>query len=135
MGDPRRKNAVKDVHNEVAGAVRQFEEKAGETVFASVDPIAIALGGRIDLVSVFPVATGAVTELDTLTPTTDWTANTEPGGGGNNRTSQVDIGDRSWMDFNEIHITVTYPTIMAADAGRHGLYQGSDDHGDGADGG
>ena len=67
------------MHNEVVGEVRQFEERAGETVFTSVDAIPIALGGRLDLVSVYPIAQGAVTELDTLTPSTDWTANV--GGG------------------------------------------------------
>ena len=46
VGNPRRELAVKDVHNEVEGEVRQFESKTGETVFSSLDPIAIALGGR-----------------------------------------------------------------------------------------
>ena len=54
VGNPRREIAVKDVHNEVAGDVRQFEQRTGETVHASHDPIPIALGGRLDLVSIFP---------------------------------------------------------------------------------
>ena len=58
VGNPRREIAVKDVHNEVAGDVRQFEQRTGETVHASHDPIPIALGGRLDLVSIFPVGTG-----------------------------------------------------------------------------
>ena len=109
VGNPRRELAIKDVHNEVEGAVRQFESKVDETVFSSLDPIAIALGGRLDLVSVYPVSTGAVSELNTLTAGTDWTANQDPDGGGTNRTSQVDI-QIELMDFNEVHITITYPT-------------------------
>ena len=109
VGNPSRELAVKDVHNQVEGTVRQFEQKADETVFASLDPIPIALGGRLDLVSVFPVMTGAVTELNTLVSGTDWTANTSPDGSGSNRTSQVDIGIEL-MDFNEVHMTITYPT-------------------------
>ena len=110
VGNPRRINAVKDVHNVVAGSVRQFESKADETVFASLDPIPIALGGRLDLVSVYDVARGAVSELNALIAGTDWTANTSPDGSGNNRTSQVDI-EIELMDFNETHMTLTYPTI------------------------
>ena len=91
VGNPRRINAVKDVHNIVAGSVRQFESKADETVFASLDPIPIALGGRLDLVSVYDVARGAVSDLNALIAGTDWTATTSPDGSGNNRTSQVDI--------------------------------------------
>ena len=109
VGNPRREIAVKDVHNEVAGDVRQFEQRTGETVHASHDPIPIALGGRLDLVSIFPVGTGAVTELDALVAGTDWTANTLPDGSGTNRTSRVDI-TLELMDFNETHITIAYPT-------------------------
>ena len=58
VGNPRREIAIKDVHNEVAGDVRQFEQRTGETIHASHDPIPIALGGRLDLVSIFPVGTG-----------------------------------------------------------------------------
>ena len=74
--------AVKDVHNVVQGEVRQFETKTGETVYTSEIPIPIALGGRLDLVSVYPVETGAVSELDTLVAQTDWTANTAADGYG-----------------------------------------------------
>ena len=103
------------MHNEVVGEVRQFEERAGETVFTSVDAIPIALGGRLDLVSVYPIAQGAVTELDTLTPSTDWTANVAADGSGTDRTSQVDI-QIELMDFNETHITITYPTMSGVQA-------------------
>ena len=109
VGNPRREIAVKDVHNEVAGDVRQFEQRTGETVHASHDPIPIALGGRLDLVSIFPVGTGALSELDALVAGTDWTANTMPDGSGTNRTSRVDI-TLELMDFNEAHITIAYPT-------------------------
>ena len=114
-GEPRKLTAVKDVHNVVQGDVRQFETKTGETVYTSEIPIPIALGGRLDLVSVYPVETGAVSELDTLVAQTDWTANTAADGTGNNRTSQVDI-DIELMDFNEIHITITYPTMAGTQA-------------------
>ena len=79
-GEPRKLTAVKDVHNVVQGDVRQFETKTGETVYTSEIPIPIALGGRLDLVSVYPVETGAVSELDTLVAQTDWTANTAADG-------------------------------------------------------
>ena len=110
VGNPRRIIAVKDVHNVVVGSVRQFESKADETLFASLDPIPIALGGRLDLVSVYDVARGAVSELNALVAGTDWTANTSPDGSGSNRTSQVDV-EIELMDFNEVHMTLTYPTI------------------------
>ena len=60
--------------------------------------------------SVYDVARGAVSELNTLTAGTDWTANTSPDGSGNNRTNQVDI-EIELRDFNETHMTLTYPTI------------------------
>lgn len=104
--DPRRELAVKDVKNVVEGSVRQFETKTGETVYASGDPIPIGLGGRLDLVAVYPVTDGAVTELDALS---GWTANTAADGSGTNRTGRISI-TTELMDFNEIHVTIAYAT-------------------------
>ena len=115
VGNPRRQNAVKDVHNVVSGDVRQFETKADETVFMSEEAIPIALGGRIDLVSVYPISRGAVSELDALVAGTDWSANTSADGTGNNRTSQVTV-TVELMDFNEIHIQILYPTMTGTQA-------------------
>ena len=114
-GDPRKLTAVKDVHNVVQGDVRQFQTRASETVYESEIAIPIALGGRLDLVSVYPVETGAVQELDSLVAGTGWTANTAADGSGTDRTSQVAI-DIELMDFNEIHITITYPTTGGSQA-------------------
>ena len=110
VGDPRRKNAVKDVHNEVAGAVRQFEEKSNETLFAIIDPISISLGCTPrSCVSVYPVESGGVSELDTLLL---------PAPTGRRTRSRAEAGTTaprrwtsasSWMDFNEVHITDHVP--------------------------
>ena len=79
--------------------------------------------------SVYPVSTGAVTELDTLVAGTDWTANRDPDGGGTNRTSQVDI-EIELQDFNEVHITITYPTTGWQSV-RHECTSGADHQGHG----
>ena len=113
--NPRTQLAVKDVHNEVRGEVRQFDTQTSQTLFTGVDPIPIGLGATLALVVAYPIATGAITELDTLVAGTDWTANTETDGSGTNRTVQVGV-QIELMDFNEIHITATYPVMSGTQA-------------------
>ena len=72
-----------------------------------MDAVPIALASTVALVVAYPISDGAITELDSLVSGTDWTANTQPDGTGNNRTSQVAI-QIELMDFNEIHITAVY---------------------------
>ena len=114
-GDPRKLTAVKDVHNVVQGNVRQFQTRNDETVYQSEIPIPIALGGRLDLVSVYPVGSGAVSELNSLVDGTDWTANTASDGSGTDRTSRIGV-DIELMDFNEVHITIAYGTGSGFDS-------------------
>lgn len=106
VGNPRRELAVKDVHNIVEGTVRQFETQTNETLYTNHESIPIALGGRVDLVAIWDPRRGAVTELNALT---GWTAHPNADGSGADRTSRVNI-TIELMDFNEIHITIVYPT-------------------------
>ena len=96
------------MHNIVAGQVRQYETKAGETVFTSHESIAIALGGTLELIAEFPADMGAVTALTDPVADTDWEAWTNSDGTGTKRTGQVDVGVEL-QDFNEVHITIAYP--------------------------
>ena len=111
VGQPRTQLAVKDVHNEVRRV------KSGSSTRRPVRHSLPAWtrsrslwAGTVALVVAYPVEDGAITELDSLVAGTDWTANTEPDGTGNNRTSQVAI-QIELMDFNEIHITAVYANI------------------------
>ena len=115
FGNPRREIAVKDVHNIVAGNVRQFDQKADETVFTSEDAIPIGLGQTLELVSVYPVNRGAVTELNSLAAGTDWNAVTNADGTGTNRNARVTV-EIALMDFNEVHMTLTYPNVAGYDS-------------------
>lgn len=115
VGEPDDEIRTKDIFNEIVGEVRQFEEKADETVFASHDAIPIALGGRLDLVSVYPIDEGAVTELTDPVRGTDWRARPNADGTGTNRDARVEV-DVELMDFNETHITIVYPNVTGYDA-------------------
>ena len=61
-GRPHREIAVKDVHNQVIGYVRQYETLTAETVFERQDPISIDRGGAVTLFADFEG--GAVASLD-----------------------------------------------------------------------
>ncbi len=108
-GRPQREIAVKDVHNEVLGFVRQYAPMAAQTVFERLDPIPIAKGTTIDLFADYE-EDGAVIELDTPVATTDYTANNNIDGSGTNRTNRIDVNP-SFSQFNEVKVAVTYPSV------------------------
>lgn len=113
-GRPQREIAVKDVHNEVVGFVRQYETLTAETVFERQDAIAIARGGSVPLFADFE-GEGAVSELDAPASGTDYTAHVNMDGSGNNRSSLLDV-TVELSQFNEIKVVVNYPTVGGAPA-------------------
>ena len=110
VGNPKREIAVKDVHNEVVGLLQTFQTLDSQVLIQFQDAIPIALGGRLDLMTQYPIDRNGVSALDTLVSGTDWAANTAADGSGSNRTSQVSITP-VLDDFNEIDVTIAYPVI------------------------
>ena len=103
-GQPDRQIAVKDVHNEVVGFVRQYNERTGETVFELTEPVAVALGTTITLREDFEGA--AVSALDS---TISHSARVNADGSGGNRTAALQL-TASIGQFNEVEVEVSYPT-------------------------
>ena len=106
-GRPKREIAVKDVKNQVVGQVREYAERASQTIFERASPVAIALGATVTLISDY-LPDGAVLDIDTIT-NSDFTANVESDGTGNDRRAALTLS-ASIGDFNEILLEVVYPT-------------------------
>ena len=119
-GRPQREIAVKDVHNEVLGFVRQFERRTSQDVFQRVDAIPIDRGGSVTLYADFDDETGgnfggAVESLITPVSGTHYTANDEMDGSGTDRSSLLDVVP-TISQFNEIEVIVNYPVTPGAPA-------------------
>ena len=90
--------------------MRQYTQKAGQTVFELVEPIVIAKGTTIEL---FADYTGdAIVSLDTATT---HTANTERDGSGTNRTNRITVDNPELSEFNEIKMTLTFANTGSDD--------------------
>ena len=106
-GRPNREIAVKDVHNEVVGFIRQYETLTNETVFERQDPIQIDRGGSVTLFADFE-GLGAVTDLDAPVSNVDYMAFNNMDGSGTNRSSLLAV-DVEISQFNEIKVSINYP--------------------------
>ena len=112
-GRPHREIAVKDVHNQVIGYVRQYETLTAETVFERQDPISIDRGGAVTLFADF--VEGAVVSLDLPVSGTDYSANEAMDGSGTDRSSLLTVA-ATISQFNEIEVAILYPVTPGAPA-------------------
>ena len=112
-GRPQREIAVKDVHNQVIGYVRQYETLTAETVFERQDPISIDRGGAVTLFADFEG--GAVASLDVPVSGTDYSANEAVDGSGTDRSSLLTVA-ATISQFNEIEVAILYPVTPGAPA-------------------
>ena len=113
VGRPQREIAVKDVHNQVVGFIRQYETLTAETVFERQDPISIDRGGAVTLFADFEE--GTVVSLDLPASGTDYVANEAMDGSGTDRSSLLTVA-ATISQFNEIEVAILYPVTPGAPA-------------------